>query len=100
MKKIKEFISAFIKFIKSLTPPELAFIIFFICMIILIVIGIIGFVGTHERKYIIRDVSGRTYYVDEYVKESDGTIKIERDGNTYILNGYTIKILNDKKGNN
>lgn len=97
MLKIKEFINAFSKFIKGLTIEELAFIIFFICMIMLIVIGIIGFIGTHERKYLIRDVSGRTYYVNDYVKESDGTIKIEYYGKTYILNGYTITISNDKK---
>lgn len=98
MKKIKEFINTFIEFIKSLTAPELACIIFFIGMIMLIVvIGIIVFGGTHERKYLIRDVSGRTYYVNDYVKESDGTIKIEYYGNTYILNGYTITISNDKK---
>lgn len=77
MKKIKDFINTFSEFIKGLTLEELAFIIFCIGLLSLFVIAIIGFVVSPEQKYLIQDVSGRTYYVDDYVKESDGTIKIE-----------------------
>lgn len=102
MKKIKEFISAFIEVIKDLTLSELWF--FTCCLILPLLFLIIGLTFAiketffePERKYTIRDVSGGIYYIDEYVKESDGTIKIEYYGKTYILNGYTIIILNDKK---
>lgn len=80
MKKIKEFI----KDLKKLRLEEIAAIIFCVCMVSLFVICIICFFEAiffeSERKYLIRDVSGGIYYVDDYVKESDGTIKIDTTG--------------------
>lgn len=101
MMKIKEFINAFRKFIKDLSKETINLIIFCICMGLISIIIILSILkdqlSVSERKYLIRDVSGATYCVNKYVKESDGTIKIECNGNVYILNGYTIIIFNDEK---
>lgn len=101
MKKIKDFINTFIEVIKDLTTQELLLITLCSIPLLLFIIGITCAVKetffAPEAKYNIRDVNGVTYRVDVYTKESDGTIKIEYYGKTYILNGYTITISNDEK---